>query len=195
VGGGENLLQLMQMGFLLGNLVGNELLEDRAEAARKRLSAAIKILVGDAAEIDQAEGPFDIVYQSTDDPRCSIPNFLYRFLLKAKIGKFELVATDRPPFDAPASVAARKFRIGYTARPVRQRVVFHPLLEPIFLRVGYPAVRYLRQRKPGNPKPAKAEGLFRFALEGKRPLAGSSGRPKGHPAFLPLTFRNLKADF
>jgi len=96
---------------------------------------------------------------------------LYRFPLKAGIGKFELVATDRPPFDAPASVAARKFRIGYTARPVRQRVVFHPWLEPFFLRVGYPLVRYLRQRKPENPKPAKAEGLFRFALEGKRPLA------------------------
>ena len=55
----------MQMGFLPGNLVGNELLEERAAVARKRLPAAIKILVGDAAEIDLAEGPFDIVYQST----------------------------------------------------------------------------------------------------------------------------------
>jgi hypothetical protein len=82
-----------------------------------------------------------------------------------------LVAIDRPPFDAPASVAARKFRIGYTARLFSQRVVFHPWLEPVFLRVGYPAVRYLRQRKPENPRLAKAEGLFRFALEGKRPLA------------------------
>ena len=62
---GENLLQLMEMGFLPGNLVGNELLEDRAAVARQRLPAAIKILVGDAAEIDPAEGPFDIVYQST----------------------------------------------------------------------------------------------------------------------------------
>jgi hypothetical protein len=100
---------------------------------------------------------------------------LYRFPLKAKIGKFELVATDRPPSDAPASVAARKFRIGYTARPVRQRVVFHPWLEPVFLRIGYPLVRYLRQRKPENPKLAKAEGLFRFALEGKRPLTDQLG--------------------
>ena len=63
--GGENLLQLMEMGFLPGNLVGNELLEDRAAGARERLPAAIKILMGDAAEIDLAEGPFDIVYQST----------------------------------------------------------------------------------------------------------------------------------
>jgi len=46
-------------------LSGNELLEDRAAEVRKRLPAAIKILVGDAAEIDLAEGPFDIVYQST----------------------------------------------------------------------------------------------------------------------------------
>jgi len=40
-------------------------LEDRAALARHRLPAAIKIQVGDAAEIDPAEEPFDIVYQST----------------------------------------------------------------------------------------------------------------------------------
>jgi hypothetical protein len=49
----------------LENRIGNELLSERAEVARKRLPAATKILVGDAAEIDLAEGPFDVVYQST----------------------------------------------------------------------------------------------------------------------------------
>jgi hypothetical protein len=47
------------------NLVGNELLEERAEMARRRLPEGIKILVGDAAEINLDEGPFDVVYQST----------------------------------------------------------------------------------------------------------------------------------
>lgn len=49
--------------------------------------------------------------------------------------------------------------------------VFHSWLETSFSRVGYPLVRYLRQRKPENPNLAKAEGMFRFTLEGKRPLA------------------------
>ena len=47
------------------NLVGDEFLEDRAEVARRRLPEGIKILVGDAAEVNLEEGPFDIVYQST----------------------------------------------------------------------------------------------------------------------------------
>ena len=64
-GAGGNLLQLMELGFLPENLVGNELLSDRATMARQRLPAAIKILVGDAAEVGLGEGPFDIVYQST----------------------------------------------------------------------------------------------------------------------------------
>jgi hypothetical protein len=51
--------------FISENLVSNEFLEDRAEVARRRLPGAIKILVGDAAEINLDEGPFDVVYQST----------------------------------------------------------------------------------------------------------------------------------
>jgi len=64
-GSGGNLLQLMEIGFLPENLVGNVLLEERAEVVRRRLPGGIKILVGDAAEIDLDQGPFDVVYQST----------------------------------------------------------------------------------------------------------------------------------
>ena len=55
----------MELDFLPENLVGNELLEDRAEVARRRLPEGIKILVGDAAEIDLDEGPLPISAQST----------------------------------------------------------------------------------------------------------------------------------
>ena len=47
------------------NMVGNERLEGRAEVARRRLPTGIKILVGDAAEIDLDEGPLPISAQST----------------------------------------------------------------------------------------------------------------------------------
>lgn len=64
-GSGNNLLDLIRIGFQPENLVGNELLEERANLARNRLPAATKIILGDAAEIDIRSGPFDMVYQST----------------------------------------------------------------------------------------------------------------------------------
>lgn len=73
--------------------------------------------------------------------------------------------------DAPASVDEFKFRMGYTAKPVRQRVVFHPWLTPLFNSASYAAVRQLQRWQPQNPTLAKTEGMMRFYLEGKRPLA------------------------
>lgn len=72
--------------------------------------------------------------------------------------------------DAPASVDEFKFRMGYTAKPVRQRVVFHPWLAPVFNRASHAIVKQLLRRYPGHPTLAKAEGMLRFYLEGKRPL-------------------------
>jgi SAM-dependent methyltransferase len=64
-GSGDNLLEFIRLGFQAENLVGNELLEDRAKAARSRLPSATRIIIGDASEIDRSEGLFDIVLQST----------------------------------------------------------------------------------------------------------------------------------
>ena len=72
--------------------------------------------------------------------------------------------------DAPASVDEFKFRMGYTAKPVRQRVVFHPRLAPLFNPATHAALRQLRRWQPENPTLAKTEGMLRFYLEGKRPL-------------------------
>lgn len=64
-GSGGNLLELIKLGFKPENLVGNELLKDRALAARNRLPAATQILEGDAAALDLDESSFDVVLQST----------------------------------------------------------------------------------------------------------------------------------
>lgn len=64
-GYGDNLLQFIRWGFSPENLVGNELLEDRSEAARQLLPAKTQILRGDACELDLEEQSFDIVLQST----------------------------------------------------------------------------------------------------------------------------------
>jgi hypothetical protein len=72
--------------------------------------------------------------------------------------------------DAPASVDEFKFRMGYVARPVRQRVVFHPWLAPVFNRTSHAIVKQLLHWYPDHPTLAKAEGMLRFYLEGKHPL-------------------------
>lgn len=63
-GTGANLLQFIRLGFDPANLVGNELLEDRVTVARKKLPQEIKIIPGDASEINMASNTVDIVYQS-----------------------------------------------------------------------------------------------------------------------------------
>jgi SAM-dependent methyltransferase len=64
-GSGGNLLEFIRLGFRPRNLVANELLEERAAAARCRLPQEVEVLRGDASELRLAEGSFDIVLQST----------------------------------------------------------------------------------------------------------------------------------
>lgn len=72
--------------------------------------------------------------------------------------------------DAPPSVDEFKFRMGYTALPVRQRVVFHPALRPLFNPASHALLKRFMRLRPGNPALAKAEGMLRFYLQGLRPL-------------------------
>ena len=64
-GDGVNLLQLLRWGFQPQMLVGNELLPDRCEAARRVLPSAVQILQGDATQLALPDNSFDIVLQST----------------------------------------------------------------------------------------------------------------------------------
>ena len=64
-GSGGNLLQLLQLGFQPENLVGNELLLERYQKARRLLPEATELLLGDAAKLSLPIHSFDIVYQST----------------------------------------------------------------------------------------------------------------------------------
>jgi hypothetical protein len=72
--------------------------------------------------------------------------------------------------DAPASVDEFKFRMGYSAKPVRQRVVFHPWAAPLMTKPTHWILQVSRRLQPGNVTLAKAEGMIRFYLEGRRPL-------------------------
>ncbi|MCL4295417.1 MAG: hypothetical protein KJ077_06805 [Anaerolineae bacterium] len=72
--------------------------------------------------------------------------------------------------DAPASVDEFKFQMGYTTKPVRQRIVFHPWLAPVFNNATHAVLKQLLRWYPNYPTLSKAEGLLRFYLEGNRPL-------------------------
>jgi len=76
--------------------------------------------------------------------------------------------------DAPPSVDEFKFRMGYTARPVRQRVVFNPWVRPMFNYASHALLRVGLRLRPGNPTLSKAEGMLRFYLQGRLPLSRQS---------------------
>lgn len=64
-GHGDNLLELLQLGFDPARLVGNELLPQRLAQARRRLPAALALHGGDALALPLPDAGFDIVLQST----------------------------------------------------------------------------------------------------------------------------------
>jgi hypothetical protein len=126
----------------------------------------------------------------TCDDCCSIlyqqsrTEFLSMGVNNALVSVFSSEALERPgidrifyglhSLDAPPSVDRFKFRMGYAAKPVRQRVVFHPWLRPLVNGAGHAMLARLVRWQPGNPTLAKAEGMVRFYLEGRRPLCAQN---------------------
>lgn len=72
--------------------------------------------------------------------------------------------------DAPDSVDEFKFRMGFSAKAVRQRVIFHPLVEPVANRFTHDMVARMLEQRPYHRTLAKAEGMLRFYLQGRLPL-------------------------
>lgn len=72
--------------------------------------------------------------------------------------------------DAPASVDEFKFRMGFIAKPVRQRVVFTPLIPSFCTDLAYKGLKIANQALPSNATFAKAKGMLYFYLQGKLPL-------------------------
>jgi hypothetical protein len=79
--------------------------------------------------------------------------------------------------DAPPSMDEFKFRMGYTPKPVRQRVVFHPWVRPLMNPASHALIQAGLKIKPGSPTLSKAEGILRFYLQGRMPLSKQSLPP------------------
>jgi hypothetical protein len=104
--------------------------------------------------------------------RQRVTNAIFYAVTREALGRPEIntVFAGLQSLDAPPSVDEFKFRMDYTARPVRQRVVFHPWLAPLVARYGQSVVGQLLRHWPDSPALAKVEGMVRFYLEGKLPL-------------------------
>ena len=63
-GTGANLADFLRLGFEPENLCGIDLIDRRIVEARRRLPPAVRLLSGDAAELDFGEASFDVVFQS-----------------------------------------------------------------------------------------------------------------------------------
>jgi SAM-dependent methyltransferase len=64
-GSGDNLLEMLRLGFAPEHLGGIELLDERYAAARSRLPGALALIHGDALHAGIAEQSQDVVLQST----------------------------------------------------------------------------------------------------------------------------------
>lgn len=64
-GGGRNLVDFIGWGIKPENCVGNELLRERVETARRNAPPETTINMGDASALDFPDGSFDIILQST----------------------------------------------------------------------------------------------------------------------------------
>lgn len=72
--------------------------------------------------------------------------------------------------DAPVSVDEYKIRMGYKTQPVRQCVRFHPSISPLFNSVSYSLLKKMHRIYRHSTALAKAEGMLRIYLEGKKPI-------------------------
>jgi hypothetical protein len=72
--------------------------------------------------------------------------------------------------DASWKVDEFKLRMGYTAEPVRQRVLFHPALRPFVKPLTLVVINHIGLKLLPGPKVLKAAGMMRFCLEGNKPL-------------------------
>lgn len=76
--------------------------------------------------------------------------------------------------DAPARVDEFKYHMGYTPKPVRQRVVFNKRVSWLVNPITHGLVYCLGKLYPASSTLAKTEGILRFYLEGQKPIEQQS---------------------
>lgn len=67
--------------------------------------------------------------------------------------------------DAPESLDKFKFRMGFEKRPMKQRIIFNPLMCPFINGLTHKFVRFVSSAKAENDTLRKLEGILRFYRE------------------------------
>lgn len=122
----------------------------------------------------QCEDTFSIFFQQShrDFLRLGVNNAL-TFVVTSEIlkrPKINQIFYGLHSLDAPASVDEYKIHMGYFPRPVRQRIVFSPFLLPLVNSWSHSMLKLGLRLFPQSYLFAKAEGIFRFYLNGKKPV-------------------------
>jgi hypothetical protein len=96
-----------------------------------------------------------------------IDNALYYIVTKNIIDRPDIksILYTIQSLDASATVDDFKFRMGYIAKPVPQRIVLHPWLKIVMNGTSYKLIDLLKRCLPGNSLVAKTEGMLRFYQE------------------------------
>lgn len=111
---------------------------------------------------------YSILYQqsATQHLIFGVNNSLLFHVMEALLTKKQVkrVFYGLASLDAPESVDNFKIRMNFEKEVVRQRVIFHPLIQPLVRESTYQLVTALHRLLPENAKLAKTGGLIRLYL-------------------------------
>jgi hypothetical protein len=94
-------------------------------------------------------------------------NALVFYVTKFKLASPEVNSVYYGPqsLDAPASLETFKFHLGYQKRPMKQTIVFNPLVKPFINGLSHKIIQRLSASKPDSDTFRKLEGIVRFYRE------------------------------
>lgn len=119
----------------------------------------------------QMEDHFTILHQSsaTEYLRLYPNNALIFYVTKLKLTSPAVAAVSYGPqsLDAPESLDTFKFRMGFQKRPMKQKIVFNPLLGPFVNRFSAGIIRTIATSIPRSDRWRKLDGIVRFYRESK----------------------------
>jgi hypothetical protein len=114
----------------------------------------------------QMEDHFTILHQSsvTKYLRQYPNNALVFYITKLKLNSAEVAHISYGPesLDAPKSLDEFKFRMGFQKRPMKQRIVFKPLIRPFINSISHQLVQKISALRPESDTLRKVEGVIRF---------------------------------
>jgi len=117
----------------------------------------------------QMEDHFTILHQSsaTEYLRSYPNNALVYFVTKLKLAQPDVNTVSYGPqsLDAPESLDTFKFRMGFEKRPMKQTIVFNPLIKPFINGAFHKGIQLVVNARPQSDTFRKVEGLVRFYRE------------------------------